>query len=258
MSRFGNLEYGEEKRAKAAGAPGEPVRDAAYFRARADKAFLDGDFELALRFYSRALEQNSAFYEGWRGQLQVLVEVAEYREALLWADKALGLFPNHPELLAIKAVAAVRYGDFDNGMALADSALTQPGITWRVWLARAEALLERRSPSAVHCISNAVALAGEDAPRARLAAGRTLLHHGRCQEALQHLLAAVELQPASALAFLELGRCQSLLGLNAAEVTLAQCVALRPGWKTALIELDRCRHPGLWGAIGRVFRRKKL
>jgi tetratricopeptide (TPR) repeat protein len=257
MSRFGNLEFGEEKRAQEAEAPGAPVRDAPYFRARADKAFSEGDFELALRFYSRALEHNTAFFEGWRGQVLMLIELAEYREALLWVDKALALFPNHPELLAAKAVAAVRNGDFDRAMALTDDAQAQQGVTWRVWLARAEVLLERRSPSAIHCVSNAVALAGEEVPRARLEAGRLLLRHGRCPEALEHLMASAQLQPSCPLALLELGRCQSLLGFAAAEVTLAQCVALRPAWMPARRELDRCRHPGLWGRIRRLFRRKK-
>ena len=257
MSRFGNLEYGEEKRAQGADTPGAPPRDAPYYRARADKAFTDGDFELALRFYSRALEHNSAFYEGWRGQVAMLIELAEYREALLWADKALALFPNHPELLSAKATAAVRNGEFDGGMALADEALAQQGVTWRVWLARAECLLERRSPSAVHCVSNAVALAGDDAARARLESGRLLLHHGRCPEAIAHLTVAAQLEPSWPLVLLELGRCQALMGLPAAEVTLAQCVALRPNWLPAKHELDRCRNPGLWGRLRRLFRRKK-
>ena len=257
MSRFGNLEYCEEKRAGEAETPGGPVRDAAYFRARADTAWSEGDFELALRFHSRALEHNTVFFEGWRGQVQMLIELVEYREAQLWVDKALGLFPKHPELLGAKAVAAVRDGSFDLAMALTDEALSQPGVTWRVWLARGEVLLERRSPSAVHCVSNAVALAGEEAPRARLESGRLLLRLGRCPAAMEHLTVAAQLRPSWPLALLELGRCQALLGLPAAEVTLAQCVALRPAWMLARQELERCRRPGLWGRLRRLFRRMK-
>ena len=36
------------------------------------------------------------------------IELGEYREAGVWADKALELSPEHPELLALKALACVR------------------------------------------------------------------------------------------------------------------------------------------------------
>ena len=38
----------------------------------------------------------------------MLIELAEYREAKIWADKALERFPHEPELLAAKAVALGR------------------------------------------------------------------------------------------------------------------------------------------------------
>ena len=83
-------------RARAA-AQGAPPRDAEYFLEQAEKCFLAGDYELALRNFSRSLEQNPAQFEGWFGQVRMLIELGEYEEALLWADKALELFPEHPE-----------------------------------------------------------------------------------------------------------------------------------------------------------------
>jgi Flp pilus assembly protein TadD len=44
----------------------------------------------------------------WTGQVRMLIELKEFHEAKLWADKALEKFPNEPELLAAKAVALAR------------------------------------------------------------------------------------------------------------------------------------------------------
>ena len=48
----------------------------------------------------------------------MLVELGEYQEAKLWADKAIEKFPGDPELLAAKAVALARSGDLQGALAL--------------------------------------------------------------------------------------------------------------------------------------------
>jgi Flp pilus assembly protein TadD len=68
-------------------------------------------------------------------------------------------------------------------------------------------------------VSNAVAAAGNAAPRVELEAGRTLLRAGHCGPALGHLRKAVGLLPHSPLAWLELGRCQAALGFPEAAIT---------------------------------------
>ena len=56
-----------------------------------------------LRFYSRALEEDKTLIVGWVGQVQMLVQLGELKEAETWARKALELYPNNPELLAGRA-----------------------------------------------------------------------------------------------------------------------------------------------------------
>jgi len=211
------------------------------FLEQAEKLYLAGDFELALRNYSRALEQNAA----------------EYEEALLWADKALELFPEHPDLLASKSVASTRTGDLEEAMAYTDNALSQRGATPYVWLARAEALLKRGSATATHCVSNAVAAAGNAAPRAELEAGRTLLRAGHCAPALGYLRKAVGFLPGSALAWLELGRCQAALGFPETAMTLSQCLTLRPNWPPAREALRRFQQRGLLSRVQNFLRKPK-
>jgi len=256
MSRFENLEFDDKvaRRANAA-APGAPLRDATYFHVEAEKAYLAGDFEVALRNYSRILEQNSALFEGWFGQVRMLIDLTEYEEALLWADKALELFPNNPELLATKAVAANRSGAMDNAMALSDNAISRKNVTPYVWLARAEILFARNSRTAEHCLRNAVSIAGNSIARVRLECGRILLQAGKCLNALDYLTQAVTDLPASALAWLELGRCQAALALPAAQTTLSQCLSLRPHWILAMDALRHYNSRGFFGRIKGLFRR---
>ena len=256
MSRFENLEFDDKvtRRAKAA-APGAPVRDAVYFHAEAERAYLAGDFEVALRNYSRILEQNSALFEGWFGQVRMLIDLTEYEEALLWADKALDLFPNNPELLAAKAVAANRSGAADDAMVFSDNAISRKNVTPYVWLARAEVMLTRNSRTAEHCLTNALSIAGNSIARVRLDCGRILLQSGKCLNALDYLTKAVTDLPASALAWLELGRCQAALALPAAETTLSQCLSLRPHWTLAMAALRHYNSRGLFGRIRGLFRR---
>jgi tetratricopeptide (TPR) repeat protein len=257
MSRFENLEFGEAKPGPLKrGEDGTPVRSAGYFLGQAEKQYLAGDFEPALRNYSRALEQNPAEYEGWFGQVRMLIELGEYEEALLWADKALELYPEHPDLLAAKSVASNRAGNPEKAMAYTDNALSQRGATPYVWLARAEALLELGSATAAHCVSNAVA-AGNATPRIHLEAGRTLLRAGHCAPALEHLRKATASLPESALAWLELGRCQAALGFPETVMTLSQCLALRPNWQPARAALERFRRRGVLSRVQNFLRRPR-
>ena len=64
--------------------------------------------------------------EAWRRQVVMLIEMGECREAALWADKAMELFPNDPDLLAAKATALCRLGDPSAAFKIADQAIRPP------------------------------------------------------------------------------------------------------------------------------------
>ena len=105
MSRFVNLEFGDEHEDHSRDQPAGPVKGEAHYLAEAIAAFENGEFEPALRRYSKVLEFNPQNAAAWTGQVRMLIELGEPREAKLWADKALEKFPHEPELLAAKAVA---------------------------------------------------------------------------------------------------------------------------------------------------------
>jgi tetratricopeptide (TPR) repeat protein len=258
MSRFGQLEFDESSDKRRAPAQqkagGEPQRDEKYFHDTAVICWLAGDFELALRNYSRSLEVRSTFLEGWAGQVRMLIELGEYAEAMMWADKAMVLFPEHPDLLAGKAVAAARDGKWAEAMAWSDTAITQPNAGARVWISRAEVLMLRNNAIADTCIGNAMGMAGYLKPIIHLEGGRLLSRTRNYFAAIEHLNLAVRLLPKSALAWYELGNCQAALGRSEAQVTLEQCLKLRPDWPAALECLHRRRgFVGAW--LARIFRR---
>src|SRR6267378_5147423 len=112
MSRFGNLEFGNESEEQSQKYSGL-VKDDAYYAAEARSAFENGNFESALRLYSKVLEYNPQNAQAWAGQVRMLIELGEFQEARLWADKALERFPHEAELLAAKSVALARTGDLE-------------------------------------------------------------------------------------------------------------------------------------------------
>jgi tetratricopeptide (TPR) repeat protein len=251
MDRFSQLEF-DEKTPERKRSQGEPIRDADYFHKEALKYWLAGDFELALRNYSRALEKNSTLLDAWVGQVLMLIELGEYKEAIVWADKALELFPEHPELLAVKAVACCRDYKMEKAIAYSDNSISKEDITSRIWLARAEVMLNRKSSIAENCISKAISIASNMAPVVKLEAARLLRKKGGYSAAIGHLNEVVKVFPKSALAWYELGCCQSKLGLSEAKATLEQSLDLRPDWDVAKSALAKC---GRGGFFNKLFRR---
>lgn len=250
MDRFTQLEF-DEKKPERKRSQGEPIRDADYFHKEALKYWLAGDFELALRNYSRVLERNNTVFDAWVGQVLMLIELGEYHEAVVWADKALELFPEHPELLAVKAVACYRDAKPEKAIAYSDNSISKENITSRVWLARAEVLLNRKSSIAENCISKAISIAGNMAPITKLEAARLLRKKGCYSAAIGHLNDVIKVFPKSALAWYELGCCQVKLGRSEAKETLKQSLRLRPGWDRAETALAKCSKMGFFGKLFR-------
>jgi tetratricopeptide (TPR) repeat protein len=246
MNRFSQLEFGDDEARQGKKASGTPVRDAEYYRNEAMKYWLAADYEVALRNYSRVLEQNSAIFEAWAGQVLMLIELGEYREAGTWADKALESFPEHPELLALKGLACARDAKMDQAIAYSDNSVGKENLTPRVWLVRAEVFLHRRGAIAESCIDKAIAGAGQIAPVIKLEAGRLLLNKRNYVGALQFLQEAVQSLPRSPLAWYELGRCQASLGLPEAARSLEQCSNLRPDWDEPKALIKKFRSRGLF------------
>lgn len=256
MSRFSSLEFGDRERSDKKPQNGEAIRDERYFYEQARKDWLNGDFEVALRNYSRSLERNSSFFQAWSGQIYMLIELGEYPEAIIWSQKALELFPEHPELFSAMAVAHSRDAKFSKAMAYSDNSVSKDNVTWPVWLARAEVLMKRKSRVAQSCISKAVSIADNDTNFAHMEAGRILRRNGKYSAALEHLNDSVKSFPKSALAWYEFGCCQANLGFPEAAASLKQSLHYRPQWILAESQLNRVENTGLFKRMFKKIIRK--
>jgi len=227
MSRFENLELSGEsedqpRRQKAL------VKDENYYLSEAQSSFENGEFEAALRSYGKVLEFNAQNPSAWTGQVRMLIELREYKEARLWADKALERFPAEPELLAAKAVALARNGDLNGALVFSDVSIEAHGDTPYVWLARGDVLLAREEGRADYCFEKAQLLAPNDWFIAWLAA-RIRLFYEQFALALKQLQQAVEWNAGHFIIWLELGRCQDALGLEGpARRSFTQAKQLNP------------------------------
>jgi tetratricopeptide (TPR) repeat protein len=238
MGRFVNLEFGGEsedhsQRQKSL------VKDEAYYCAEARSAFENGNFEGALRLYSKVLEFNPDNAAAWTSQVRMLIELGEFKEARLWADKALERFPHEPELLAAKAVALGRSGDLQGALAFSDAAIEERGDTPYVWLARGDVLLARKERRADYCFEKALVLAPRDWFIGWLAA-RVRYYYQQFALALKLLQQAIEWNAAHFLLWLELGHCQQALGLvGPARTSFTQAQQLNPQCHEARAALAR-------------------
>jgi len=256
MSRFGNLELGGESEDYSQAA--KPlVKDEGYFSTEAQAAFENGNFELALRMYGKVLEFNSQAAYSWAGQVRMLIELGEFGEAKLWADKALEHFPSDPDLLAAKAVALGRTGDLQAALVFSDAAIRERGDTPYVWLARGDVLLARKETRAEYCFEKALSLAPQNWFIAWLVA-RIRYYYKQFALALKLLQQALESNAGHFVLWLELGHCQQALGLmGSARHSYAQARELNPECRDAGLALSRLSHAGVWpvfqGWLRRLF-----
>lgn len=254
--RFANLEFDDEKQREQQ----QPLRveprsfDASTYLCKASEEYRWGRFEPALRYFTRCLEENRGLVPAWVGQVQMLVQMGECHEARVWSDKALELFRNNGELLAAKSQACVRLGDRPAALASSDASLQAPGSSaWR-WQARGEVLLAGRERHADHCFQKSLLEVGTDWFD-RVVVARIYLHYNRATNALQHLSAAIELQPAHGYVWYERGNCERELGLiSAAERSYRRCLELRGDYREAQEALRTLAHRSLFDRVRGLLR----
>lgn len=226
MSRFGNLEFDHRHRERFR--HDQIVSDERVHLTEAENSLRRGDFEQALRGYSRAMEANPQNPAGWVGQVRMLIELGDFDQANLWADKALEQFPRDPEALAAKAVALARLGDAKAALTFSDAAIEEEGQTPYVWLARGDVLLARAEKRAEYCFTKALALAGSDWLWPWLAS-RVHFFYRKFSLAMKLVSQALAVDSVQAVVWLQMGRCQLSLGLGAAaEESFARARELNP------------------------------
>jgi tetratricopeptide (TPR) repeat protein len=255
MSRFINLELDGDSEENIQGASRGATLDEPYYLQLAQSSFENADFEKALRYYAKVLEYNPQNVAAWSAQVRMLIELTEYREARLWADKALERFPNDPELLAAKAVALARTGDLTNALAFSDASIEERGETPYVWLARGDVLFARKEPLANYCIDKALMLAHGNWFFSWLAA-RIRLFYKQFVLALKLLQQTLAVHADNFMVWLDLGRCQEALGfVGPAQASYLHARQLNPRSSAVDEALHRVQSRGLFHRMGGWWRR---
>ena len=253
--RFRNLEFehGREQTQDALGQQqDELVTD---FLARATAAYHLGEFEEALRFYTRALKEDRQLIPAWIGQVQMLIELDECHEARVWAQRAEELFRGHGDLLAVQAQAIARLNDPKSALALSDAAMQAAGDMPLRWTARGEVMLARGVRYAAECFDNAL-----NHPAATwfegVAIARVCQYYSRATLALRYAQIALREMSTAPFAWLVAGECEAALGsLASARTNFDHALELRPNWPLAIAARQQAEHSGIWR---RLFRRLRL
>jgi tetratricopeptide (TPR) repeat protein len=263
-SRFEHLEFDErplrfeeqeheQQAGQSSGVLGaEPMHRHAYHQ-RAIEFLHRGDFEQALRAFTRTLELDRSFVPAWVGQVQMLVELEELREAELWADKALDLFKDNGDLLSARAVAVVRRADRHGALRCSDAGLAARGVSAYRWVARGEVLLAWGSDQVQSCFDRA--LLEQDADWfTGLSIARTYRRYQRFTNALAAARKATEQAPHAPFAWYIRGLCERDLAIGAAVTSFNRTLELDATFKPAR---DALRMPTTSSWVKRLLRRAR-
>ena len=240
MGRFNALELADIPEPpsggpKDAGKPcyaGEPVKDAQYFLDRGDRLFFRSVYERALEEYSRAVGLDPGSAPAWQGQVFSLIEVGEYHEAGLWYANAAGVVGETPDLLALRALAAARTGEFDRACGYSDSSLEKGGGAL-AYIVRGELFLYSRR-NAGYCFEQAFAVGGIEEWKAAVLVADCCLFadtDASAGMAMKFLSPVLSRHPEKGELQLRMARTRLRLGdRRGAEMALAACSTLMPDY----------------------------
>ena len=213
MNRFDWLELPTENQKTAAvtqtGEP--PLYDEQHYLQCADRAWKNGNFESALRYYAKTLGQNPDREEAWLGQVRCLIDLDELREARLWVSKALDRMPRSAPLLCAKTIVLSKMLEDDKALEASGQALSQKHQDWYGWFSRGFVLVKKGDKNADYCFKKALEFNPEDG-FIHLRIGMAYLEAGNFHQALPYLKKAIQSDPQNPLALFKYGFCCEKLG----------------------------------------------
>ena len=235
--------------------------DEVYYINQAKTAQLNGDFEAALRYYSRALSYKIEIPEAWVGQVLCLIDLGEIKEAIIWTDKGIGVIGDNPELLAVKAMALGRNGELDRALGYSDRAIKQGGDSPIIWLARGDIFVTSDTHSAERCFRKAIEC-DKNNPFVLLRIGISYLTVQDFAPAISYLKRATILCPESSFILFLLGNSYRALGLiGNAKNYYKQALKINPGYLECRKALYEISHRNLsqrfWHWLQRMFGKKE-
>jgi tetratricopeptide (TPR) repeat protein len=274
MGRFSKLETDKDKerqRAEAAAARSSQKADGSsrqadaesaeafdfgYYVEQADEQYYTGNYEKALRLYSRALQVDNAKVYPWIGQVLALLGMDQVKEADLWAARAMELFPDDASLLSMRALVHARKGMLNRAIGASDYAMSR-GSSPYAWAARGEILLLARNRNAAFCFDKALEQAGPENWKVPMYIGLVYYRKRQYSSALSYFKRAVAHEVDNYYLWFHLGRCYDHLSFdNQAIEAFNRVVELRPDFRPGEQALRRAQSANfITRFVRRLFRR---
>lgn len=244
---------GPEDSSVAAAPP--PDYDVHYYLGQGDRCFYGGNYQKALRMYSRAVQEEHSAIEPWVGQIRCLLEMKQAREAMVWVRRALELFPEEPRLISLQGMAYAASGMVERGLQCSDYALARPGQSGAdplVWIVRGAILLQGESRNADPCFAKAMETRPRDDWRTPLSLGLVMIAQKKWTAAADFLDVAAQLQPKNDFLWERLGWARERLGLGARALEAYQtAIQLNPKNRAAEDGLLRLQRSSVWTRLAR-------
>lgn len=240
--------------APATAAP-EPA-DYPTFIQRGDTHFFQGEYEKALRFYSRALQMESTRHYPWIGQIYCLLQMRQLSEADLWVTRALELFPDDASLLSLRSVVLARKGMIKRAIGTSDYAMTR-GSSPFCWLTRGEVLLLAENTNSAFCFEKVMESIEPDDWHMPFRIGLVYFEQGLWSSALEYYQKAAARRAANFWLWYHLGLCYTRLAFQQEAIdAFRQSIALNPSFPPTHEALRRATRVSPLARLVGLFRRR--
>ncbi len=247
--RFRWLEFGDPSPPPAPGESSGPRRkDQHYHLDAAERAYLEGDYEPALRHYSAVLKYDPSSVPAWAGQVRSLVRLGEIEQALVWAEKALQKLADPPLVLSVAGLTAARAGDPSRGLQMSDAALEKAADEPLVWLERGAIVAGGGQwGTASTCFDKVRGLRGDD-PDWTQRIGVEMFDAGDAARALKEFNHALDARPARPYLWLMSARAAARLKLyEKAAFAYDKVLELQSDHKVA--KREKAALPSSWKSV---------
>lgn len=232
MSRFSKLEtVNIKKAAEDFYKDNEESLDARESFLKANEEFFTGNYENAVKYFSKSLQLDNTKVDAWVGQVFALLNMREYREADLWAKQGLMLFPENGDLLAIKASVYANKGFLNQAIGASDYSL-EKGQSPNVWICRGEVLLYAKNKNSFFCFEKALETAGAENWQVPMKIGMLFFRHKIPSTALKYLTKACNANPNNYYLWYLISRCNYLLKYKEKAIeAVKRSLSINPNYK---------------------------
>lgn len=200
--------------AKAA-AP-EVEYDSSHYLSEGDGLFYRGQYQKALRLYSRAIQADHSLVEPWVGQVLCLIEMKQLGEAMVWVKRALELFPEDARIVSLEAVVYAYRGMVQRGLGASDYAIKIDASDPLVWFLRAQILCMADNRNYQFCLDKAMEMRHPEDWKLPMLVGQFMLRQKRWAQAVENLKMAVAANARNPFAWRMLGQAYEKMALTQA------------------------------------------